>query len=710
MSAARMPVLDNLALFNSRLPVVMQADPNEAALACVIMVAGFYGKRTSMVAERERSTVLNNSDVQGYAAQLGLETRSVRAEISELKRLKLPCILQWDSHFVVLKKVGVGAVTVHDPARGICKHSIQSLAELFSGIAIELWPAAHFTRKGELALPRLRDVTGHVSGWMRSFVQILLLAIVLEIFTLPSPLFLQWVLDSVISSADFDLLTMLALGFAMLMVLQVTVTAVRSWAILYSGTLFKIQWRSNVFAHLLRLPLNYFGSRGLGDIASRFDSVEQIHRTLTSSSLEVLLDGFFTILTLVIMFAYSPTLAWIVIAAAFLYVLLRAAWHYPTIEGWQAALALGAVQHTHFLESVRCAKTIKFFQGENQRRTAWLALVIDHVNSLLRIEKLRLAYTFGRGLLAGLENVVIIWMGARMVMDGHFTVGAFVAFNAYRLQFDTRIIAFIDKIIELQLLRVHIHRLSDIVSSEAEPEAGQANIADSVAAEIAVSNLRFRYSNNERYVLDGVSFHVAAGESVAIVGASGCGKTTLINIIGGALTPTEGDVLVNGECMKRLGPQWIRRAIGIVCQDDALLTGSIAENIGFFDAKIDHHWVEECARNAAIHQEICAMPRGYKTLIGEAGSTISGGQKQRILLARALYKRPKILILDEATSHLDVERERLVNEAVRMLKLTRIIVAHRPETIASADRQIVLDRGKVVERLHAVHAAARIDR
>jgi ATP-binding cassette subfamily B protein RaxB len=147
-----------------------------------------------------------------------------------------------------------------------------------------------------------------------------------------------------------------------------------------------------------------------------------------------------------------------------------------------------------------------------------------------------------------------------------------------------------------------------------------------------------------------------------------------------------------------------------VCQDDALLTGSIAENIGFFDAKIDHHWVEECARNAAIHQEICAMPRGYKTLIGEAGSTISGGQKQRILLARALYKRPKILILDEATSHLDVERERLVNEAVRMLKLTRIIVAHRPETIASADRQIVLDRGKVVERLHAVHAAARIDR
>jgi ATP-binding cassette subfamily B protein RaxB len=285
------------------------------------------------------------------------------------------------------------------------------------------------------------------------------------------------------------------------------------------------------------------------------------------------------------------------------------------------------------------------------------------------------------------------------VLDGGFSVGALMAFYAYKGQFDGRVGSLIDKFTELKMLRLQGERLADIVLTAPEDQYGTRSFDVGAPFEpvIEVNSLRYRYSEQEPYVLDGVSFKVAAGESVAVVGPSGCGKTTLMNVLLGVLRATEGEVILGGFKLTQVGLEHLREVVGTVLQDDVLFAGSIAENISFFDPQADQAWVEECARLAAVDKEIAAMPMAFNTLVGDMGTVLSGGQKQRVLLARALYKRPKILFLDEATSHLDIAKEDEVNAAVKAMNITRIIIAHRPETIASATRVITLKGGKVVQ-------------
>jgi ATP-binding cassette subfamily B protein RaxB len=286
-------------------------------------------------------------------------------------------------------------------------------------------------------------------------------------------------------------------------------------------------------------------------------------------------------------------------------------------------------------------------------------------------------------------------------MDGNFSVGVLMAFNAYKGQFDSRVASLIDKFVEVKMLQLQGERLADIVLHEPETTPARLAVDDDVALvpSLEVKGLRYRYAEQEPYVLDGVDFKIEAGESVAIVGPSGGGKTTLINVMLGILTPVEGEVLIGGVSVGQVGLDTLRQMVGTVLQDDVLFAGSIADNISFFDPQADQAWIEQCARLAAIHQDIATMPMAYNTLVGDMGTVLSGGQKQRILLARALYKKPKILFLDEATSHLDIEREHLVNSAIKTLQMTRVIVAHRPETIGTADRAIVLAGGRVAQEL-----------
>ncbi len=313
-------------------------------------------------------------------------------------------------------------------------------------------------------------------------------------------------------------------------------------------------------------------------------------------------------------------------------------------------------------------------------------------------QKLALLYRLLNGVLFGVENVLIIWWGANLVIGGNFSAGLLIAFLAYKSQFDTRVSSLIDKFVSVKMLQIQGERLADIVFTP--PERLSEKTFDDNRTELPstlqVRDLKFRYGDQESYVLDGVSLTITEGESVAIVGPSGGGKTTLLNVMLGIYDPTEGDVLIGGVRVADVGLDTLRHMISTVLQDDVLFAGSIADNISFFDPQADHIWIERCATLAAIHVDIVKMAMGYNTLVGDMGTVLSGGQKQRVLLARALYKRPKILFLDEATSNLDVEREREVNAAIKSLHITRVIVAHRPETIASVDRVIVLAGGKIV--------------
>lgn len=701
--------------FTPTLPLLLQTEATECGLACLGMVAGYHGYRTDLATLRRRFPVsLKGStlrDLIAIAEQLQLASRPLKLEMSDLGQLKLPCILHWNlNHFVVLQEAGLRSVTIYDPAFGIRKLSMDEAAKAFTGVALELWPNPGFKPASVIQNVKLRSLLGRITGLYRSFSQILLLSLALEVFAVVSPFFLQWVIDNVLVSADRDLLTTLALGFGLLMLMQQGVAVARSWVLMYMSTTLNVQWQANVFTHLLRLPVAYFEKRHLGDVVSRFGAVGIIQHTLTTSFLEAILDGVMTIVTLALMFIYSPTLAWIAIGAMLLYGLGRWAWFAPLRHATEEEIIHAAKQQTHFLETIRGVKTIKLFQRQDERRSSWLSLLVDQINADLRTQKLSLLYKSLNGVLFGIENILIIWLGSRLVMDGNFTVGVLMAFNAYKGQFDGRVSSLIDKFVELKMLQLQGERLADIVLQAPETTHGRGIGEDTTALSpsLEVRGLRFRYAEQEPYVLDDVSFRIEAGESVAIVGPSGGGKTTLVNVLLGILTPSQGDVLIGGQPVQQVGLDTLRRMVGTVLQDDVLFAGSLADNISFFDPHADQAWIKECARLAAIEQDIAAMPMGYNTLVGDMGTILSGGQKQRILLARALYKRPQILFLDEATSHLDIEREQLVNDAIKTMYITRVIVAHRPETINSADRAILLAGGKIIapETLQVQETAA----
>jgi ATP-binding cassette, subfamily B, bacterial CvaB/MchF/RaxB len=692
-------------------PLLLQTEAAECGLACLAMVAGAHGLDTDLATLRQRFSLslrgVTLADLVRMADGLHLNSRALRAELDELSQLQLPCILHWDlNHFVVLVSLKRGVALVHDPARGARRLSLSELSAHFTGVALELQPAPGFVPARERQRVTLRGLLGPVSGLKRSLGQIFLLALGLEAFLLLTPFFMQWVVDGVLVSGDRDLLVSLGLGFALLVLIQVGTAAARSWAVLYLSATLNLQWLVNVFAHLLRLPLAWFEKRHAGDIWSRFQSVQQIQKTLTTHFIEAVLDGLLVLLTLVVMAFYSLQLTAVAVAAVVLYGLLRWALFRPLRELLEEALVFEARQSSHFLESLRGVQAIKQFNAQGDRQSRFSSLVVDTMNADIGGRKLDLWFSVGHRLLFGLERVAVIWLGALLVMDQQLSLGMLFAFFAYKEQFAMRFSGLIDKAVELKMLKLQGERLADIVLTAPERDTAVSPAPVPARVGIELRDVCFGYADGEPPVLQGVSLRIEPGESVAIVGPSGCGKTTLLKILLGVHVPDSGEVLVGGMPLSRVGLRAWRDAVGVVMQDEPLFSGSIADNISFFAAEPDTAWLQQCARVASVHDDIEAMPMGYQTLIGDMGAALSGGQKQRILLARALYKRPQVLLLDEATSSLDLDRERAVNQAVRQLALTRVIVAHRPETINSASRVIALHEGRVAQDLRTVPSIA----
>ncbi len=634
------------------------------------------------------------------AQQLGFQTRPLRLDMEDLGKLKLPCILHWDlNHFVVLAKVGRKGVTVLDPASGERRLSFAEVSDHFTGVALELTPGHDFQPQKAVPAVTVRQLTGRVQGLWPALVQILLLSVALQVFVVIAPFYMQWVVDQVLVSADRDLLTVLGLGFGLALLLQVGIGLLRGWSVVYLSSRLGLQWMGNVFAHLLRLPLDFFEKRHLGDVTSRMSSVQAIQRTLTTSFVEAIIDGLMAVVTLGLMLVYSWKLALVTMLAVALYLGIRWLAYRPVRDGTERQLVAVAKQQTHLLESLRGMQSLKVAGEEATRRSTYDNLMVDTVNQDVRLARLGLGFNSASQLVFGVERIAVIWIGAVLALQNVFSVGMLIAYLAYKDQFAGRMAALIDKWVEFRMLRLHGERLSDIVLTPPDELDGQVESLPPADTRIEVENLSFRYADGEPWVLKDCSFSVEPGESVALVGSSGCGKTTLVKLMLGLLAPTSGTIRIGGQDLRKTGPRNVRAIVGAVMQDDQLFAGSVADNISFFDPDHDQARIEAAARLAAVHDEIAAMPMGYHSLIGDMGSSLSGGQKQRVILARALYRNPKLLFLDEATSHLDVMNERAVNEAVKQLSLTKVIVAHRPETIASVDRVLVVQGGRIVHEM-----------
>ena len=683
------------------LPVILQTEVTECGLACLTMIGRYHGHDIDLNVLRKRHLIsmtgASLKSIMAIAGTLQLGARPLKVELDQLHKLQLPAILHWDlNHYVVLKSVKGDKVQIVDPGIGLRVMKLSKVSDHFTGIALELSPTAEFSPQEARLKPHLSLLWSRLIGLKRAIFQTLTLSVILQIIVIAAPFYLQLVVDGALAQKDYGLLKALALGFGGLMILRAIAEAVRSWAILIYGNQMSLQMVGNVFRHLIRLPTSYFEKRHVGDIISRMGSTVPIQEALTQTIVSVLIDGIMAILMLVILYLYSPLLGTIVLISVAL-LTLSTVLLYPHLRRTQEeAIYAKAIENTHVIESIRASTTVKLFGREAQREAAWRNLYTDFINVNVEYGKFTIWQKFAETLLTGLQIVIVVWAAAKMMMpvgnsDGSgFTLGMLVAFLAYRQYFTDSVTQLLQKGIEFRLLSLHLDRLSDIIFSQEENLDDSPEAMLNVTGSIELETISFRYSDTDRWILKDYSLTLSPGSMTTLTGLSGGGKTTLLKLILGLYQPTSGRILVDGQPLADIGIQNWRSQIGVVMQDDKLLSGTIADNISFFDPEMDMKKVIEAAKTAQIHDEIAAIPMNYTSMVGDMGSILSGGQKQRVLLARALYHDPKVLFLDEGTANLDSKTEKIIVEIIAQMPITRVIVAHRPAFIKASDRVLTI--------------------
>ncbi len=697
-----------------RLPMLRQSEAAECGLACLAMVAGYHGLETDLPAMRRRIPIsaqgMTMLGLLQAAGRLGLTGRGLRLEPEALAQLRTPAILHWDmNHFVVLKAVRGGRATIHDPARGVRRLDLAELGRHFTGVALELTPTTGFAPAKEVRRLSLWELVGPVDGAGRAVAMALLLSLVLQAFVLASPFYLQLAVDEAVLAGDGGLLLALAIGFALLTLVRLGADLLRGQVLVALNAAIGFQAVANLFHHLLRLPVDWFHRRHIGDLVSRFQATRPITELLSQGLVAATVDGLMAALTLAMILLYSPLLATVVLCALALHVAIRVAGYRVLRRREEALIEAEAREQTTFIGTARAIQAIRLFGAEAEREALWQGRHAEAVTREAALGRAREGFRGARELVTGLELVLVVWLGAGLAIEGAMTVGMLFAFTAWRQQFLDKTGALVDTAIRFRLLDLHLQRIADIALSEREPglDGAASLVPRPVEGRIDLRGIVFRHGADEPEILSGLDLEVGPGEFVAITGPSGGGKTTLLKVLLGVLRPCAGQVLLDGRPLDAAGLGALRGAAGVVMQDDALLDGSIAENITFFDPRPDLGHMRDCARLAGLDEEIMAMPMTYSTLVGDLGTALSGGQRQRLLLARALYRRPRILLMDEGTSHLDLAKEREVNAALAGLAITRIVIAHRPDTIAAADRVLVLREGRLhpVQRVPVLAAA-----
>ncbi len=668
------------------------------------MVAQHYGHKIDLNAMRQRfGSSLKGArlrDLMKIAEQISLGSRALQLEPERLKDISLPAILHWDlDHFVVLKEAGRNRFVVFDPARGRAVYSLSEISKHFTGIALELTPAADFQPIAARTKTRLSSLWSRLSGMKRSLAQVLVLSVVIQLFALSSPFYLQLVIDEAVTRFDTDLLFLLGIGFGCLYLIHAVAEALRSWVILLLGQSMTFQMAGNVLRHLIRLPSAYFEKRHAGDIISRISSIQPIQNALTQSVVAALIDSVMVVATIVLMLLYNWKLALIAFAFTIAYLIISLVL-FPFMRSRQEELiAKSAAENTHIIETIRASRAIKLFGKEVERENAWRNLYADVINAGISYGRLEIGNRFSSTLLFGLQTVLVVYFGARYILAGEMSIGMLFAFMSYRQHFAATAEGLVNKGIEFRMLGLHLERLSDIVQSSRE-EGLEAPISEirQIQGRIELEEVSFRYDPNEPFLFENISLSIQPGEFIAIAGPSGGGKTTLLKVMLGLLAPESGIIRADGLPLRSLGLRNWRAAAGAVMQDDQLLSGSIADNIASFDPQIDMRRVVECATLAQTHDDISQMPMHYLSMIGDMGTALSGGQRQRLLLARALYHKPRVLFLDEGTANLDLQTEKQIAQTISRMEITRVVVAHRPELLQRADRILLMIDGKLIEK------------
>ncbi len=695
-----------------RLRPMLQSEEAECGLACVAMVAAYHGHKVNLPGLRQRFPTSSKgatlADLMAVASELELAPRALRLDLEEMDKLQTPAILHWDlNHFVVLETAPArGGATILDPATGRRTLSTRELSRHFTGVALELAPTPDFKPVEARTRTRLTDLWSRLTNYRGATVQVLSLSLLLQLTALIMPFFLQLTIDEGIAQGDESLLTLLLVGFGAVYALNAVTRSLRSWVVLTLGQSLSYQLGGNVVRHLLRLPLAYFERRHIGDLLSRIGSIQPIQALLSQGLVNVLIDSVLAVTTLIVMAIISPLLTVLVVATTLAYVLFSALIFPGLRRRNEEEIVARANEETFLMESMRAMRAVKLHAHEAMRENGWRNRYADVISASYRARIYDIRLDLAEDLLFGFQFLLIVYLGALAIIAEELTIGLLLAFTAYRTSFMGSAVNLVDQWQKWRLIGLHLERLSDIVGQAREDIRPARRKALLPPPGMAAERLSFSYSPNESPIFDKLDFEIPKGSFVAIVGPSGSGKTTLVRLMLGLLAPSAGQITVDGV---PLGPATLsawRGRIGAVLQDDHLLTGTLADNIAFFDPRLDLDRVERAAKAARIHDDIMKMPMAYQSLVGDMGAALSGGQRQRIMLARALYRDPDVLFLDEGTANLDEENENAIVDLIARLPITRIVVAHRPALIARAEIVYRLDGGKITRVPRAAKAPA----
>jgi ABC-type bacteriocin/lantibiotic exporter with double-glycine peptidase domain len=698
----RFPALRKLARDAAlgRIPLVRQLSATDCGAAAIAMVLAYHGKEVPLVEIRQAlGTGRNGTSASALlsAGRLyGLRGRSVRVEVDNLSALRPGSILYWEfRHYVVLEHVGADFVRIVDPAAGRRRVPMATLRRAFTGVALIFEPSEAF-KPGKTKHDRTWGLLKQVFERWGLLGRILSTSAIIQILSAVMPILTGVLIDRVVPQRNYSLLFLLAAVYVAFQLFNTLSIFIRAHLLLYLQTQVEASFTLRFLDHLVELPYSFFQQRTAGDLMMRLGSNASIKEIITSTTLSTLMDGFMVSLYLVLLMLANVPLTLMIIVVAAAHVLLVVLMRYKQRELLAETLEISARSQTYQIEMLSGMETLKAMGLEHRAAENWSNLFVDSLNISAQRGRLDAIFAALQNLLRAASTLAIMFYGTYLVLRGGFTLGTMVAFSALAAGFFGPLTSLISAGVQFQMLETYLERINDVLNTAPEQKPGTVVLIEKLSGAISLEGISFRYAKSDPLALKDVSITVPPGARVALVGRTGSGKSTLARLMAGLYEPTAGRILLDGKNLTMFNLRSVRSQLGIVTQDTQLFGGTVRQNIALADPQMGISQVIHAAKLACIHDEIAAMAMGYETVLADRGLSLSGGQRQRLALARAIACCPTILVLDEATSHLDAVTEKMVNENLGRLRCTRIVIAHRLSTIRDADLIVVIDASKVV--------------